>query len=123
VSKFNLLFAGEINEDYELEVVQNNFQEFFHLTDVQTKYIFSGKEIILKKNLTQEKALEYALKIDEIGGISYFIPVTAELNLPPGVFKDRRIAERRKRSDRRNGYRAGISADRRMKADRRKKPD
>ena len=120
MSKFNLIFAGEISEGFEPEQVKQNFKEKFHLTDVQTKYIFSGKEIILKKNLTQMEALEFALSIDDIGGVSYFEPIKDDIHLPPGVTEDRRKGERRKRSDRRKGYRAGINADRRIHRDRRK---
>lgn len=119
MTKFNLIFAGEISDGFELEDVKQNFQKKFHLTEVQTKYVFSGKEIILKRNLTQEKALEFALSIDDIGGVSYFEPIS-EVSLPPGVTEDRRKGDRRKRQDRRKGYRAGINADRRINSDRRK---
>ena len=120
MSKFNLVFSGEISEGFELSQVKQNFKEHFHLTDAQTHYIFSGKEIILKKNLTQEDALKYALHIDEIGGISYFEAIEEKIKLPDGVIEERRKGERRQRIDRRHHYRAGIAADRRIKPDRRK---
>lgn len=119
MSRFNLIFAGEIAHDFEPDAVKQNFKSYFHLSDVQVKYIFSGKEIILKKNLTQEQALNYALKIDEIGGVTYFEPVN-DVKLPEGVTEDRRKDQRRKRADRRKIFRAGISADRRVHCDRRK---
>ena len=120
MSMFNVIFSGEISEGFELDDVKNNFKNHFHLSDLQTEFIFSGKEVILKKNLTQVQALEFAMSIDDIGGISYFEPIKEAINLPPGVTEDRRKGERRKRADRRKNYRAGINSDRRIHSDRRK---
>lgn len=123
MSKFNLLFSGEINGESEIEIVMQKFKEYFQLTDVQTKYIFSGKEIVIKKNLTQEQALKYALHIDELGGVSYFEALEDQSHLPEGVTQDRRKGTRRIKPDRRKHFRAGLAADRRLRNDRRKKQE
>ena len=121
MSKYCLVFLGEIDTTFQLDTVKLSFRQHFKLTEIQTRYIFSGKEITLKKNLTQEEALKFAMRIDEMGGISYIEPMPPELQLPEGVIHDRRAGDRRKRTDRRDHSRAGISADRRHKKDRRKK--
>ena len=121
MAEFNLIFSGEITPDFELNEVKQKFKDHFHLSDIQIQYIFSGKEVILKKNLTEELVLKYALTIDEMGGVSYFEPVSKTLELPEGLIEDRRGGERRKKTERRKVYRAGISAERRVHIDRRKK--
>ena len=116
--RYNLVFSGEISHGFDSAQVKKNFKNRFHLTDIQIRHIFSGRNIILKKNLSQEKTLKYASIIDEIGGISYFEPNT-ETYLPLGVKDDRRLDNRRKRPDRRKSYRAGHTADRRFHPERR----
>lgn len=118
--KFNLIFSGEIAHDFELSKVKKNFKSQFQLTDIQVEYIFSGKEIVLKKNLTEEQVLKFALSIDEIGGVSYYEPVAEIYDLPEGVTENRRSDQRRKWADRRKIYRAGTFTDRRIHANRRK---
>ena len=119
---YNIVFTGEIVETYELEVVQENFKSHFQLSDIKVQYLFSGKEITLKKNLTQDKALECAALLDGLGGVVYVEPVMEKVELPPGVYFDRRVEQRRKKVDRRNHYRAGITSDRRVHPERRKNP-
>jgi hypothetical protein len=119
MTRFNLVYSGEISEDFELEQVKQNFKNYFRLSDDKIDLIFSGKTITLKKALVQEKALEFAIKIDELGGVSYFEPINDDIVLPAGVYIDRRKAERRIKKDRRKTYRAGINTDRRVHADRR----
>ena len=120
MAKFHLLFSGEINDEFELEVVKKNFKNYFHLTDLQINYIFSGKEIILKKNLTQKKALQFALQFDKLGGISHFVSIAKEIYLPLGIAENRRKRVRRKITERRKHYRAGIITNRRLNIARRK---
>jgi len=121
MSRFNLIFSGEIAPDFELSDVQLNFKNYFHLSEMQVKYIFSGKDIILKKNLNEAQVLQYAIGIDEIGGVTYYEPVSEAFNLPEGVKEERRKEERRKKTERRKSYRSGIVVDRRLHTDRRKK--
>ncbi len=120
MSKYCVIFIGEVNDGFQLDTVKLNFKKHFKLSEIQTKYIFSGKEIILKKELTQEKALEFAMQIDEMGGVGYIEPMAPDIELPEGVTHDRRQFNRRQRVERRDRARAGISADRRIHADRRK---
>jgi hypothetical protein len=118
--KYCLVFEGEIDNSFQLDKVKLNFKHHFKLTEIQIKYIFSGKEITLKKGLSQKDALNFAMRIDEMGGVSYIEPMPPEVNLPKDIIHDRRIVGRRHHTDRRDHARAGISADRRIKSDRRK---
>ncbi len=120
MNKYCVVFLGEKADSYQLAAVKINFKRFFKLTDVQTEHFFSGKEIFLKKNITQEEALKLALTIDDMGGISYIEPIASTLKLPDGLTQDRRIKDRRTLQDRRRYSRAGIHSDRRFHGKRRK---
>jgi len=52
MSTYCIVFIGEIDDEFQLDTVKLNFKRYFKLTEIQTKYLFSGKEITLKKNLT-----------------------------------------------------------------------
>ena len=123
MSKFCIVFLGETNEPFKLDTVKNNFKQYFKLSEIQTKYLFSGKEITLKKNLNQEEALQFAIRIDEMGGVSYIDSMEPDLQLPDNITQDRRLKERRMHIDRRHHARSGIGTDRRINHQRRKTSD
>lgn len=124
MSKYCLIFLGEIHESFLLDKVRDNFKKIFKLTDSQAKYLFSGKELTIKKDLSQNEALRYAMQIDEIGGICYIEPMDPDIELPEGVSHDRRIQERRMRTKRRTFSRGSIRSDRRLSTSReRRKKD
>lgn len=120
MSQFHLLFSGEISEEFETNIVRSNFKNHFQLSELQVEHYFSGHEVIIQSDLTQLEALELAMQIDRLGGVSYLIPAENKIVLDDGVIIDRRKKHRRK-IRRRNCYRAGINSDRRMLFDRRHK--
>jgi len=116
MSKYNIIFSGEISDDFQLKQVQIRFKKYFHLNETQIKYIFYGNDVILKKNITQQQALALAMKIDELGGVCY---IEASHELPFGISNERREHPRRYFGNRRNTYRAGLRTDRRFSHERR----
>jgi len=119
--KYCLTFSGEITTGSIIAEVKNNFKKKFNLTEVQLEHVFSGKTIILKKDLTQQEILLFATIIDEIGGICYIEAMEKANQLPPSITRDRRFSQRRKNiNDRRRNLRNGIFSERRFKHDRRK---
>ncbi len=120
MSKYCVIFIGEINDTFQLDAVKLNFKHQFKLSEIQTQFIFSGKEITLKKGLSQENALKFAMHLDEMGAVSYIETMASEIQFPEGVTNDRRTDIRRQKFERRNHARAGISADRRVHSERRK---
>ncbi len=117
--KYQLIFFGEINESFQLDAVRNLFRKHFKLSVTQTNVLFSGKEIILKKNLNQQDALQYALHIDGLGGVCYIETMQLKVMLPEGVTCERRIKNRRIKIARRHHIRSGLSMDRRLNSERR----
>jgi len=114
-----LFFSGEIQEDFELEEVKTAFKSYFNLSDDQIEEYFFGNEITIQSNLSQTDALLQMAAIEEMGGISYFLPLDDEIKLPENVESDRRTDQRRK-GIRRASFRAGVYSDRRHGGDRRK---
>ncbi len=123
MTQFHLLFSGEITDEFDISIVKSNFKQHFQLFEAQIDEYFSGQEILIKNDLSQLDALELALQIDKLGGVSYLIPIENESILPDGITADRRTEQKRRiKIDRRTGYRTGINADRRiLAADRRNK--
>ncbi|WP_198262726.1 hypothetical protein [sulfur-oxidizing endosymbiont of Gigantopelta aegis] len=115
--KYCLYFSGEVNHSHHTDTVKDNFKKHFRLSTSQLSYIFSGKEVRLKKELSQEEALNYAVKIDSLGGISYIEAMASTITLPTGIENDRRNKDRRTFNNRRNHIRAGIVSDRRIHTD------
>jgi len=117
--QYQLVFSGEIKEGLNPDEVKQVFARQFSVSELQIKHLFSGETHIIKKNITQDEALKYVVKMDEIGVISYVDIKQNELQLPPGITEDRRKRESRIRTDRRTFARGSIVPDRRNK-DRRK---
>ena len=118
MQRFNLIFSGEISKKFDLPQVKQNFQQRFRLTDAQTQKIFSGDNIVIKKDLSEEQVLRYVSIIDEIGGITHFEPSNGQ-HLPLGIREDRRQYDRRFIPERRRNFRASSTPDRRIQLDRR----
>lgn len=121
MSKYCLIFSGEITNSFNINEVKRHFKNRFKLTELQLKLIFSGKSIILKKNMTQQKVLQFAATIDKMGGISYIESMDKTSPLPHGISCDRRLNQRRiKIYGRRRQKRGGLLSSRRKKQERRR---
>lgn len=113
---FQVVFAGIITGDYSMEQTKRRFGKVFKLTPPRVERIFSGREFTLKKNMTEDKAMDFAVKLAEIGCETYIehMPVAGQEN-----FEERRKTIRRIRF--RRGPRPGaIVPDRRLLPSRRK---
>ena len=115
--QYQLVFAGETKEGLNPDEVIQAFSRVFRVSDEQMTHLFSGKTHRINTDITQEQALKYVVKLDEIWAVSYVDIKDDELYLPPGVTEDRRKRDRRFKPDRRKVTRSNILPDRR-KADR-----
>lgn len=121
MKKYNVIFNGGLNGEYDLITVKAKFQKFFNLSQIKVEYLFTGKDIKIKTECSQTQALKYVSKIDEMGGICYIEPVD-DTELPKGVLYDRRFSVRRVNPERRHSFRSDKKSDRRSGKDRRKNP-
>jgi hypothetical protein len=111
---YRVVFAGNLTGDFSLERTKTRFGKVFRLTPVKVERIFNGSDIVLKSNVTEDKAMEFAVKLAEIGCETYIEVVPNETN----QLEEKRTTTRRIRF--RRGPRAGaIVPDRRLLASRR----
>ncbi len=110
---FRVVFAGNITGDYPLDTTKARFGKAFKLPANRVERIFSGREFTLKSKLSEQEAMNFAVKLAEIGCETYIESVDS---LP---FEERRKTIRRIRF--RRGPRPGaIVPDRRLTPSRRK---
>ncbi len=113
--QFRVVFEGSLTGDYSLEKTKLRFGKGFGLSTEKINRYFSGKAITLKSNLTEDGAMDYAVKLAEIGCETYIESVNQGI----GYEEERRVTTRRIRF--RRGPRPGaIVPDRRRTPSRRK---
>ncbi|MFP6805650.1 MAG: hypothetical protein VB957_00430 [Pseudomonadales bacterium] len=96
---------------------KKRFAKLFRLEKKRTESLFSGKDYIIKNNITESVALDYMIKLSEIGCECYVQEVPDE--------DEPDFDEKRKEGERRMRYRrpprpGAIVPDRRLKIQRRK---
>lgn len=115
---FRVVFAGNLTGDYTPEQTRLRFGKVFRLSPKKVERVFNGKEITLKSNMTEEKAMDFAVKLAEIGCETYIELVPKEEAERDPNFVERRKTIRRIRF--RRGPRPGaIVPDRRLLTSRR----
>lgn len=72
---YNIVFKGELVRSFELDVVKNNVGKLFKISGPKLEALFSGKAIILKRNLSFEAANKYRVAIKKAGARIDLIPV------------------------------------------------
>ncbi|WP_053981414.1 hypothetical protein [Marinagarivorans algicola] len=65
--KFDLVFSGQILPRQELETVKANMAALFKISSAQVKVLFSGKTIVLKRNIDLTAANRYRVAIKKAG--------------------------------------------------------
>ena len=119
-NNYRAVFAGGLIGEYDLNATKRRFSKVFRLDEVKVQRLFSGPEYSLKTELTETRAMEFAIKLVEIGCECWIdlMPNPEDISQQPG-FVERRKGQRRFQF--RRGPRAGaVVQDRRMLCRRRK---
>jgi hypothetical protein len=74
--KFTVIFQGRLLAGFEVNQVKGNLRQCFKLSTEQVEKLFSGREIVLKRELPQERALLYRNKLRECGADCTLRPTT-----------------------------------------------
>jgi len=69
MAHYNLVFQGKIVEGASLNKVKLNIARLFKITATKVESLFSGKPIVIKKNLDTESAKKYLLILKKSGAI------------------------------------------------------
>lgn len=119
---FKVTFRGDVLDGWDPDEVKMNMAQLFkldHNTEAGRQVLekmFSGKQVIIKAGLKRPEAESYIEAIAGAGGEANLDPRDVP---PPGV-SERRVAQRRRRGDRRQVARlSSISPDRRASKGRR----
>ena len=79
---FEVAFSGQIHDDVELDEVKANIARMFKADEVTIARLFSGKRIVIKKNLTAEAADKYSIAFTKAGAICELAPMPED-STPP----------------------------------------
>ena len=74
---FEVAFSGQIIEGANLEEVKVNIGKMFNADDAKLAQLFSGKRIVIKKNIDQATAAKYKVALNRAGA-------ECEINSPGG---------------------------------------
>ena len=74
---FEVTFSGQISEGANLDEVKARLGKMFKADDAKLAQLFSGKRIVIKKNIDQATAAKYKTALNRAGA-------ECEVNLPGG---------------------------------------
>ena len=78
MAHYNLIFQGKIVDGASLEEVKNNVAKLFKADAAKTDALFSGKSIVIKKNLDTESAKKYLAVLKKAGAIVKAVKVETD---------------------------------------------
>ncbi len=108
---FRVVFNGSLTGEFDEATAKKRFGRMFHLNDHRVNSLFSGKNYVIKNNVTESQAMEFMIKVAEAGCESSVQEMPDENE--PEYDEKRRDKERRVRF--RRAPRAGAAIpDRRL---------
>lgn len=78
---FEVAFSGQVSEGANLEDVKARVGKMFNADDAKLAQLFSGKRIVIKKNIDQATAAKYKTALNRAGAECEVIPLDAAV--PP----------------------------------------
>jgi hypothetical protein len=64
---YQIKFDATITGEFDLNMTRRRFKKVFDLTQPALEKLFSGKELLIKKDLSEEGAMQFATKIADTG--------------------------------------------------------
>lgn len=91
MEKFNVTFSGETLPEHDLAAVKARFAQYFHIDDpARAEMFFSGREIILRRNLDKEVAAGVFVALRQMGAVTHIqkiepdeVILETEQEIPP----------------------------------------
>jgi uncharacterized protein YdgA (DUF945 family) len=91
-SLYKVVFSGQIQEGADLEVVKARIAKMFKANEATIERLFSGKRIVIKKDLSAEAADKYSIAFTKAGAICDLALMSAD-TAPSAPADDRAAAE------------------------------
>ncbi len=80
---YNIVFKGELVRSFELDAVKKNVGQLFKMQGPKLDALFSGKTIVLKRNLNFDAATKYRVAIKKAGARVDLMPVESAAAASP----------------------------------------
>ena len=80
---FEVAFSGQISDAADLNDVKSNFAKMFNADEAKLAQLFSGKRIIIKKNIDQQTAVKYQTALQRAGAICEVKSLSANQAVTP----------------------------------------
>ncbi len=115
MAHYNLIFHGEIIEGASLDEVKSNLARLFKADTAKTEALFSGKKIIIKKNLDAESAKKYLAILKKAGAVIKAVKTEETSNSheqinSPGPISSKEIPATGSRNTPSSGLSAGLAS-------------
>lgn len=114
---FRVVFDGSLTGEFDEATAKKRFGRLFHLSGKQVNSLFSGKDYVIKNNVTESQAMKFMIKVSE-AGCECSVQEMPDEN-EPEYDEKRRTSERRLRF-RRPPRTGAIVPDRRLQIRREK---
>lgn len=99
---YRIVFSGEVARGRDVAGVKHALAELFRVDTGTVARLFGGRPVVLKQGVDAEEAIHFISALSQAGAVSRMEP------LPPGApkssrvtFLERRLLQRRTRSERR----------------------
>lgn len=87
MANYNLIFQGEIVAGASLEEVKANVARLFKADAAKTAALFSGKTIVIKRNLDSDSAKKYLAVLKKAGALVKAVKVETQISSDTGEQK------------------------------------
>ncbi len=83
MAHYNLIFQGKIIDGYSLHEVRANIARLFNADAAKTELLFSGKTIVIKKNLDSQSTKKYLAVLKKAGAHIKAVKIVETESPPP----------------------------------------
>lgn len=108
---FQVVFNGSVTGEYDLLTTKARFKKAFKLKSTQIEKLFGGGDVVIKKNVDEEMAMQFAMKIADVGCECYIEHMPSK---DGSVVDEHRSADERRTRFRRPPRPGAIIPDRRL---------
>lgn len=64
---FRVVFGGSLTGEFDEATAKKRFGKLFRLNDQRVNSLFSGKDYVIKNNVTESQAMTFMIKVSEAG--------------------------------------------------------
>ena len=108
---FRVVFDGSLTGEFDEATAKKRFGKLFRLNDQRVNALFSGKNYVIKSNVTEQQAVKFMIKVSE-AGCECSVQEMPDENTPE--YDEKRTGKERRLRFRRPPRAGAIIPDRRL---------